>query len=84
MVYLHGRLYLHGRVSLNQDFQEYKLKKGDIATLLRKAPLPDGSGEGFLLDVLSPFGDTIAQFVVPESAISPLNSNQVLSIRSLD
>ncbi len=46
-------LKLYERVSLNRDFPEYNLKKGDIVTLVDRVPHPTGGEEGYVLEVFN-------------------------------
>ena len=62
-------LELYQRVSLNRDFPESNLKKGDIATLVDTVPHPTG--------------ESINVIVVPRSAVEPLKQDEILSVRSL-
>jgi hypothetical protein len=74
---------LYQRVYLNQNVPEYNLKKGDVATLIDTVPHPNGGEEGFVLEVFNGIGESINVFVVPKSAVSSLQENQVLAVRSL-
>lgn len=73
---------LYSRVSLNRDFPEYNLKRGDIATFIDTVPDPEGIEEGYILEVFNALGESIDVITVPQSAISPLRSNDILSVRS--
>jgi hypothetical protein len=74
---------LYSRISLNQDFPEYNLKQGDIATFVDTVPDPDGIEEGYILEIFNALGDSIDVVTVPKSAVSPLRSDEILSVRSL-
>ena len=74
---------LYDRISLNRDFSEYNLKKGDVATFVDTVPDPDGSEEGYILEVFNAIGESIDVVTVPKSAVEPLQSNEILSVRSL-
>ena len=50
---------LYQRVSLNKDFPEYGLKRGDIATLIDKVPHPSGKEEGYVLEIFNAIGESI-------------------------
>ncbi|MEP0949478.1 DUF4926 domain-containing protein [Leptolyngbya subtilissima] len=63
---------LYSRVSLNQDFPDYKLKQDDPATLIDTVPDLEGSEEGYLLEVFNALGESIGVVTVPKSAVSPL------------
>lgn len=74
---------LFNRVSLREDFPEYRLQRGDVATIVEHHPVPDGE-DGYSLEVFNAVGETIAVLVVVESQIEPLMKNEVLHIRVLD
>lgn len=73
---------LYSRVSLNQDFPEYNLRQGDIATFIDTVPAPDDSEEGYILEVFNALGESIDVVTVPKSAIAPLRSHEILTVRS--
>lgn len=74
---------LHSRISLNQDFPAYNLKRGDIATFVDTVPDPEGIEEGYILEVFNALGESIDVVTVPKSAVVPLRSDEILSVRSL-
>ncbi len=74
---------LYQRVSLAQDFAEYHLKKGDIATFIDIVPHPTGGEEGYILEIFNALGESINTVIVPKSAIHVLKSDEILSVRSL-
>jgi hypothetical protein len=74
---------LFSRVALREDFPKYKLKRGDVATVVEHHPVRD-SEDGYSLEVFNAVGETIAVLVVSESQIEPLLNNEVLHIRVLD
>lgn len=74
---------LHTRVSLTCDFLEYNLKQGDIATFIDTVPDPEGIEEGYILEVFNALGESIDVVTVPKSAVTPLRSDEILSVRSL-
>jgi hypothetical protein len=73
---------LFQRVALAQDLPEENLKSGDVATIIEYHPVSAGE-DGYSLEIFNALGETIAVITVPESAIQPLTSNEVLSVRSL-
>lgn len=73
---------LYSRVSLSQDFPEYNLRQGDIATFIDTVPAPDDSEEGYILEVFNALGESIDVVTVPKSAIAPLRSHEILTVRS--
>jgi hypothetical protein len=74
---------LYQRVSLAQDFPEYHLKKGDIATFIDTVPHPTGREEGYILEIFNAIGESINTVIVPKSAVLALKSDEILSVRSL-
>ena len=62
---------LYSRISLNRDFPEYHLKRGDIATFIDTVPHPDGGEDGYILEVFNPQGESITVVTVPQSALAP-------------
>lgn len=76
-------LKLYERVSLNIDFPEYNLKKGDIVTLVDRVPHPTGGEEGYVLEVFNALGESLNVIIVPSSAVEPLKPDEILSVRSL-
>ena len=63
---------LYQRVSLNKDFAEHNLKKGDIATLIDKVPHPSGGEEGYVLEIFNAVGESINVIIVPKTAVEVL------------
>jgi hypothetical protein len=74
---------LFSRVALREDFAEYGLRRGDVATIVDHHPSAQGE-DGYSLEVFNALGETIAVLVVAESQIAPMMSNEVLQIRVLD
>jgi hypothetical protein len=74
---------LYQDIALIKDFPEYQLNQGDIATLIDFVPHPDGGEIGCTLEIFNAVGDSIKIVTIPISAIKPLTSNDVLSIRPL-
>lgn len=74
---------LYQRVSLNCDFPEHHLKKGDVATLIDYVPHPSNGEQGSVLEIFSATGESIAVVIVPISAIKPLRNDEILSVRLL-
>lgn len=74
---------LFTRVALREDFPQYQLHRGDIATVVEHHPVANGK-DGYSLEVFNAIGETIAVLVVSESQIEPLMKNEVLHIRLLD
>ncbi|MEA5552620.1 DUF4926 domain-containing protein [Anabaena cylindrica UHCC 0172] len=74
---------LYQRVSLGQDFPEYHLKKGDVATFIDTVNHPTGREEGYILEIFNAVGESINTVIVPKSAIVELKADEILSVRSL-
>ena len=74
---------LYKKVSLNQNFPEYFLKKGDIATFIDIVPHPEGGEEAYVLEVFNAVGESIDVVIVPKSAVNSLQENEILTVRSL-
>ncbi len=73
---------LFEEVVLAKDIPKRGLKKGDVATIVEHHPVSDGE-DGYLLELFNALGDTIPLITLPESAIDPLNKNEIFSVRSL-
>ncbi|MGK7905116.1 MAG: DUF4926 domain-containing protein [Hormoscilla sp.] len=63
---------LYQRVSLNRNFPEYQLKKGDVATLIDTVPHPHGGELGYVLEIFSALGESLNVIIVPMSAVTTL------------
>jgi hypothetical protein len=74
---------LFTQVTLSQDYPEYHLKQGDIATIVEHHPIKHGE-DGYSLEVFNAIGETIAVMTVAESKIKPLGAHEVLHVRLLD
>lgn len=76
-------LELYKEVILTHDIPEDQLKAGDVAVLIDFVAHPSDGEQGCILEVFNAVGDAIAVVTVPISAIKSLQSDQVLSVRSL-
>ncbi|MBE9062635.1 DUF4926 domain-containing protein [cf. Phormidesmis sp. LEGE 11477] len=74
---------LYSRISLSRDIPEYNLKAGDIATFIDTVPDPEGIEEGCVLEIFNVLGESIDTVIVPKSALSPLQSTEIPTVRSL-
>jgi len=74
---------LFTRVSLKEDFPEYSLHKGDLATIVEIHEGGPAQEKGYSLEVFNAVGETIAVMVVEESKISPVTRNEILHVREL-
>ncbi|MFZ4677976.1 MAG: DUF4926 domain-containing protein [Nodosilinea sp.] len=68
---------LFTRVALREDFPNYQLHRGDVATIVDHHPVAEGA-DGYSLEIFNAIGETIAVLVVSESQIKPLMRNEVL------
>jgi len=75
---------LFTRVSLAEDFPEYGLKKGDLATIVDRHEGGPGQETGYSLEVFNAVGNTIAFLVVEESKIFPVHANEILQVRRFE
>ncbi|PSF36009.1 DUF4926 domain-containing protein [Aphanothece hegewaldii CCALA 016] len=76
-------LDLYQKVSLNRDFPEYNLVKGDIATINALVPHPEQGEDGYVLEIFNAVGESINVIIVPISAVESLKENEILSVCSL-
>ncbi len=77
------KLELYSEVVLTRDFPEFRLKQGDIATLIEFLEHPAGGEEGCILEIFNVLGESIDVITVPLSAVAPLRADQVPSARTL-
>ena len=75
---------LFTRVSLADDFPEYGLHKGDLATIVERHEGQKGQETGYSLEVFNAVGETIAVMVVVESKITRVHENEILHVRHFD
>lgn len=73
---------LYKDVVLRKDIPEYRLKKGDVATIIEHHS-SKSSEDGYSLEVFNAVGETIAIVTVSESDIEMLKESEVLSARSM-
>ena len=74
---------LFTRVALKEDLANYKLCRGDVATIVEHHPVKNVE-DGYSLEVFNAVGETISVITVAESQIEPLMSNEVLHVRILE
>jgi len=75
---------LFTRVSLAEDFPEYGLHRGDLATIVERHEGKPGQETGYSLEVFNAVGETIAVLVVEQSKINPVKGNEILHVRRFD
>lgn len=74
------RLKLYTDAVLTCDVPEHRLKRGDVVKLVDHHVAPDGT-EGYSIEIVNAFGDTIAVTVVPATALEPLREDEILRAR---
>jgi hypothetical protein len=67
---------------LTRDVPAKALCAGDVVKIVDRHPVPGGE-DGYSIEVFNALGDTIAVTSVPESALEPLLSNEVFSVRRI-
>jgi hypothetical protein len=75
-------LELCQEVALTRDLPEYKLRAGDIATLVDLVPHPNAGEEGCVLEVFNAVGESLTVIAVPMSSVEALRPDAILTIRS--
>lgn len=73
---------LYSDMALATDLPDLGLKQGDIVKLVDHHIAPDGK-VGYSVEVFNALGDTVSVACVPESALKPFSSRDVLSVRPL-
>ena len=73
---------LYGEVALAYDLPAEGLRRGDVATVVERLPTTAGE-DGYILEVFNAVGETIKVIMVPASALEPLASDKVWSVRPL-
>jgi hypothetical protein len=76
---------LFSEVALTRDLPAEAMRRGDVATVVEQLPATAASGgeEGYVLEVFTAIGETLAVVTVPASAVEPLRADEVLSVRPL-
>jgi hypothetical protein len=74
---------LFTRVALATDMPEYRLKRGDIATIVDYLVAEDNGEPGYALEVFNALGETIDVIDAAESDLEPLRSDEILNARHL-
>lgn len=73
---------LYNEVALTRDLPAEKLKQGDVAMLIDYVPHPADGEEGAVLEIFDAVGKSITVVTVPNSAIAPLRTDQVPTVRA--
>jgi hypothetical protein len=74
---------LYQEVVPTQAVPEYELHAGDVVTVVDFVRHPHGGEDGWIVEVFTAVGETIAVLTVPRSFIVPLNADSILTIRPL-
>ncbi len=74
---------LFTRVALATDMPEYRLRKGDIATIVDYLVSEDNGEPGYALEVFNALGETVDVIDAAESDLEPLTSDEILNARHL-
>lgn len=74
---------LYQEVTLKQDLPEYQLRAGDLATVIDIVPHPTVGEDGYILEVFNAIGVSLAVIIVPQSVVKALESDTILTVRSL-
>ena len=76
---------LYTEIAFNQDILEYSILKGDIGTLVEYHKANNNINEdGYTIEIFNALGDTLKVITVPESKISAIKHNSVLSVREIE
>jgi len=75
---------LFTRVAFRENFLEYNLRKGDIATVVEQHEGGESLETGYSLEVFNAVGETMAVLIVGESQIKPLRENEIFHVRRFD
>ncbi|HLX62813.1 MAG TPA: DUF4926 domain-containing protein [Planctomycetota bacterium] len=76
-------LQLIQEVALTRDVPEYRLRTGDIATVVDFVKHPSGGEDCCVLEVFNAVGESIEVVAVPMSAVEALRADEILSVRPL-
>ena len=76
-------LQLYDRVALRTPFPQYRLRAGDVATLVDFVEHPSSGPRGCVLELFNALGDSIAVVTVPDDAVEPLRADEVLSVHPM-
>jgi len=73
---------LYTEVMLLADFPEYQLRTGDIVLYIEYLVSPQGK-EGAIVEIFNAIGESLGIATVPLSAIAPLTSDYLPSVRPM-
>ena len=73
----------YARVSLRRELPSHHLERGDVATVVDFAPVPETGDEGCVLEVYNAVGELIGTVTVSEVDVQPLQDNEILCVRKL-
>jgi hypothetical protein len=77
------KLELYQEVVVTRDMPAENLYQGDVATLVDYVSHSGGGEEGAVLEIFNAIGESIGVATVPASAVSPLQADQMPTVRSL-
>jgi hypothetical protein len=77
------KLELYQEVVITRDMPAENLYQGDVATLVDYVSHSSGGEEGAVLEIFNAIGESIGVATVPASAVSPLQADQMPTVRSL-
>ncbi len=71
-------------VALRHDFPEFRLRKGDVATVVDQHEGEEGQEPGYSVEVFNAVGETIAVLVVAESELEHISEKGIFNVRQFD
>lgn len=74
---------LYSRVALAEDLPKYRLRRGDVATIVDYHSGQPGQEPGYSLEVFNAVGETVDVVTVRQSQIEPLTADELLTVRPL-
>jgi hypothetical protein len=75
-------LELYQEVALKVDLPAYRLRAGDVATLIDFVAHPMDGEDGCVLEIFNAVGESINVIAVPLSTVGALQSDEILTVRS--
>lgn len=73
---------LYSDVILTRDISEYRLRAGDVGTVVERHVVP-GSEEGYSVEFFDMTGNTVAVVTAPASALRPPTQADRPTVRAL-
>ena len=76
---------LYSEITFNQDLRHESILKGDIGTIVDYHEANHLINEpGYTIEIFDAYGNTLKVVTVPESKISLIKHNSVLSVREIE